>query len=71
MNRRPDMAPGCNEKNNWDFIEFIVTTYFARKKKLADRCQALQSKGSEKMMIYLRVRDEIQRFLEKVKIENK
>lgn len=30
---RIDMGEGCKEKLDWDFIQFIYTTYYPRKKK--------------------------------------
>ncbi|WP_449622164.1 topology modulation protein [Robertmurraya sp. Marseille-Q9965] len=56
---RSDMTEGCPEKIDWAFIKFILTTYFPRKRKMAQRFQSY-----DKKVIVLKSRKEIKTFLE-------
>ena len=62
---RPDMGKGCREKIDWAFIKFILTTYYPRKKKMAERFQEFQADGS-KTVIMLKNKQEIRIFIEKL-----
>ncbi|MDP4085318.1 MAG: topology modulation protein [Bacillota bacterium] len=64
--QRPDMGEGCKEKLDWDFIKFIYTTYYPRKKKMNEWFQAYQTSGSNKEIITLKNKREIQLYLENV-----
>ncbi|MFD2045984.1 DNA topology modulation protein [Ornithinibacillus salinisoli] len=64
---RPDMGEGCKEKLDWDFMKFIFTTYYPRKRKMNERFQSLQSLGSKKEIIILRSKKEIHSYLEYIK----
>ncbi|MGG2094625.1 topology modulation protein [Bacillus sp. S13(2024)] len=64
---RPDMGAGCKEKIDWDFIKFIYTTYYPRKRKMAERLQFFQSLGSKKVIITLKSKQEINSYLENIK----
>lgn len=59
---RADMAEGCKEKLDWEFIHFIYTTYYPRKKKMRERFRILKE-GSRKEIIVLRSKQEIWGFL--------
>jgi adenylate kinase family enzyme len=61
---RPDMGEGCEEKMDWAFLKFIVTTYHSRKTKMEDRMAHFQSLGPEKKVFKLRSKREIAAFLE-------
>lgn len=56
---RSDMTVGCPEKIDWAFVKFILTTYFPRKRKMAERFQSY-----DKKVIVLKNRKEIKTFLE-------
>lgn len=56
---RPDMAEGCKEKIDWNFIKFIYTTYYPRKRKMFERLQVLQALGSKKNIIILKSQRDI------------
>jgi adenylate kinase family enzyme len=56
---RPDMGEGCKEKIDWDFIKFICTTYYPRKRKMAERIQSFQELGNKKNVFILRSKQEI------------
>ena len=66
---RIDMAEGCKEKLDWDFIKFIYTTYYPRKKKMQKRFQSFQASDSQKEIISLKNKQEIHSFIEKMKRE--
>ncbi|MBM7645581.1 adenylate kinase family enzyme [Scopulibacillus daqui] len=57
---RPDMGEGCKEKLDWPFLKFICTTYYPRKKKMAERLQAFQTPDSQKTVFILKSKQEIQ-----------
>lgn len=59
---RPDMGKGCKEKIDWDFIKFICTTYYPRKRKMAERIQSFQELGKKKNVFILRNNQEIHSF---------
>lgn len=61
---RPDMGEGCKEKIDYQFIKFICTTYFPRKKKTKAKLQAFKETGSHKNIITLTSKKEIQSYLE-------
>lgn len=60
---RSDMAPGCEEKLDWAFIKFILTTYANRKKIMAEHCEKF--KKTKKVFI-LRNKRDIESFLEEL-----
>lgn len=41
---RPDMAEGCDEKLDWEFIKFILTTYNDRKEQMKNLPQQFPEK---------------------------
>jgi adenylate kinase family enzyme len=63
---RPDMGKGCKEKLDYEFLKFICTTYYPRKKKMKARLQAFKEMGSQKIIITLKNKKEIQSYLEKL-----
>ncbi|AMM91877.1 topology modulation protein [Peribacillus simplex] len=60
---RPDMGEGCQEKLDWQFVKFIMTTYFPRKKKMKKRLADLQRSEPEKIMVILKSKQEIEEYL--------
>ncbi|MGP4076748.1 topology modulation protein [Halobacillus sp. K22] len=60
---RVDMGEGCKEKLDFEFIKFIVTTYYPRKKKMKKRLEAFQEMDPEKRIVALRSKKEIRDFL--------
>ncbi|KAA0563523.1 topology modulation protein [Bacillus sp. CH30_1T] len=65
---RPDMGKGCREKLDYKFLKFICTTYYPRKKKMKARLQAFKGIGSQKNIITLTNKKEIQSYLETLSI---
>lgn len=63
---RPDMGVGCKEKIDWDFIKFIFTTYYPRKKRMMKRLQLFQMLGSKKVII-LKSKQEINSYIKNSK----
>ncbi|USK26812.1 topology modulation protein [Bacillus sp. CMF21] len=61
---RPDMGEGCKEKLDFQFLKFICTTYYPRKKKMETRLQAFKVTGSQKNIIMLKNKKEIRSYLE-------
>ncbi|MDH5163087.1 topology modulation protein [Heyndrickxia oleronia] len=59
---RPDMGKGCNEKLDWEFIKFIVTTYHPRKVKMNERFKEYQDLG--KTIITLKNKREIREYID-------
>ena len=58
--RRPDMAPGCPEKVNWEFLKYVWN--YPRKRKPAV-LRKLQSYSQIKEITILRSEADIERFL--------
>ncbi|WP_110065328.1 topology modulation protein [Cytobacillus oceanisediminis] len=58
---RADMAEGFQEKMDWPFIKFIITTYGPRKKKMAERLMKFHAAG--KKVIVLRSQEEIELYV--------
>jgi adenylate kinase family enzyme len=61
---RPDMGAGCKEKMDWDFIKFIYTTYYPRKKNMEERFQKWKSHDPNKLIVRLKNKREIQSYLD-------
>ena len=64
---RPDMGDGCKERLNWEFLKFILTTYYPRKRKMSERLEVLQSLGPTKKIITLKSKQEVHTFIRKVR----
>jgi adenylate kinase family enzyme len=60
---RPDMAKGCNEKLDWQFIKFIISTYFPRKKEMKIKLADLQKSDPEKVIVILKSKPDIEGYL--------
>ncbi|MBU9710549.1 DNA topology modulation protein [Evansella tamaricis] len=58
---RPDMREGCEEKIDFKFLKFIITTYHRRKKMMRTRFKEFQN--SKRVVIVLQGREEIKQFL--------
>lgn len=63
---RPDMAPGCPEKLDYEFLKFIVTTYHERQKSQHHLIEEFIRKYPEKQVYILRTQKEIEAFLEQL-----
>lgn len=61
---RPDMGEGCEEKLDWEFIKFIYTTFYSRKKKMKERFRSFQETEANKNIIILNSKKQIQDFLD-------
>lgn len=59
---RSDVSEGCEEKIDWAFIKFIITTYGPRKKKMIMRMRRYVNEG--KTVHYLKTRKQIEGFLD-------
>ena len=64
---RPDMAEGCDEKIDWEFIMW-VWNYGTRSRPRA--IEELRSQ-TEKNVVILRTRREVAKFLERTELENR
>lgn len=49
---RPDMAPGCPEKIDGDFLWFILRTYHRRRRTMADRLEGFRQSGKEVLILH-------------------
>ncbi|WP_342508050.1 topology modulation protein [Sporosarcina sp. FSL K6-2383] len=58
---RQDIGEGCQEKMDWAFLKFIVTTYGARKKSMMERMRRYVEEG--KIVHYLKTPAQIDGFL--------
>ncbi|MGE8203561.1 topology modulation protein [Heyndrickxia sp. NPDC080065] len=63
---RPDMAEGCKEKIDWEFIKFIITTYYPRKKNINNNFKAFQLIGGRKTIITLKNKKELNEYLHRI-----
>lgn len=63
---RIDMAPGCKEKLDFEFIRFICTTYHRRKANMETRLRYLNTIGEEKAVIRLKGKRAIRAYLEQL-----
>lgn len=61
---RSDMTVGCPEKIDWPFIKFILTTYYPRRRKMAERFELYRR---DKKVMVLKSKNEIKAFLEGMK----
>ncbi|RXJ02031.1 topology modulation protein [Anaerobacillus alkaliphilus] len=59
---RQDMAEGCSEKLDWQFIKFIATTYYPRKKAMAKRLEAFKNAG--KRVYILSSKEQVNNFIQ-------
>lgn len=57
------MAKGCHEKLDWEFIKFIISTYFPRKKEMKIKLADLQKSDPEKVIVMLKSKPDIERYL--------
>lgn len=58
---REDIGEGCDEKIDWAFLKFIITTYAPRKKKMKKRITRYVNEG--KTVHYLKTPQQIEGFL--------
>ncbi|WP_284140080.1 topology modulation protein [Virgibacillus sp. LDC-1] len=66
---RPDVGEGCPEKMDWDFIKFIWTTYYRRKKKMRERFQLFQAQDARNVY-FLKGKKQIHSFLKELERVN-
>lgn len=66
---RPDMREGCNEKLDYQFIKFIITTYYPRKRKMRERFEVFKQMDPKNRVIVLKGKKEIDQYLEKWKLD--
>ncbi len=64
---RPDSAPGCPERFDWDFIKYV---YRFQKDKKPTLLKHLAQVDKEKEVIVLRSNREVRGFLDQVKVAN-
>lgn len=57
------MAKGCNEKLGWQFIKFIISTYFPRKNEMKIKLADLQKSDPEKVLVILKSKPDIEGYL--------
>lgn len=60
---RPDMTNGFQEKIDWAFIKFVVSTYYRRKKKMYERFRTLKKEKPELKLVILRNNREMEAYL--------
>ncbi|MFD1032229.1 P-loop NTPase family protein [Metaplanococcus flavidus] len=60
---RPDMAEGCSEKMDKEFLKFIMTTYASRKKAMRKRAADFEASGPDRKAIILQSKKQINNFL--------
>ncbi|MGJ9384479.1 topology modulation protein [Salipaludibacillus sp. CF4.18] len=65
---RPDMGEGCKEKLDYQFLKFICTTYYPRKKMMKSKLQAFKEIDSENRVITLKSKKDIQSYLHSLNI---
>ncbi|HET7628675.1 MAG TPA: topology modulation protein [Bacillales bacterium] len=57
---RPDMGAGCEERMEWAFLKFIVTTYRRRKRTMR---RLLEEQKNDKIVVRLTSENAIEQFL--------
>ncbi|MBH0231713.1 topology modulation protein [Halobacillus yeomjeoni] len=67
---RWDLGEGCEEKLDFDFLKFIITTYYPRKKKMRKLMDEFQEGASERKVIVLKGKKEIHSFLERIRLQS-
>jgi len=67
---RPDMTIGCDEKLDWKFIKFILTTYKNRKTVMRERLEYFLNKDAQNKIVILKSKKEIKDYLHKLSIEH-
>ncbi|MCC2685141.1 MAG: flaR [Paenibacillaceae bacterium] len=60
---RPDLGEGCEEKIDWPFLKFILTTYYSRKKGMERRFSECMAANPELTIVRLKSKREIQAYL--------
>ncbi|MYL31771.1 topology modulation protein [Halobacillus halophilus] len=60
---RPDLGPGCEERLDYDFLKFIVTTYHRRKREMQERLLSFQLENPSSEVIQIRSQRETAAFL--------
>lgn len=60
---RPDLGTGCEERLDYDFLKFIVTTYHRRKREMQERLLSFQLENPSSEVIQIRSQRETAAFL--------
>lgn len=60
---RSDMGKDCKEKIDYAFIKYILTTYFPRKKKMAERFEQLKKEQTPIQIVTLKKKKDIQSYI--------
>ncbi|MBN8237371.1 topology modulation protein [Halobacillus kuroshimensis] len=63
---RPDLGAGCEERLDYGFLSFVVTTYRRRKKEMQERLLKFQLENPSREVIQLKNKREIHAFLDDV-----
>lgn len=58
-----DLAEGCPEKMDKEFLKFIITTYSARKVKMRERMREFQQASPDNQVVFLASQKQIDGFL--------
>lgn len=68
---RPDMAEGCPERMEWEFLKFIVTTYSRRKTEMRQRMEKFLKLDPRNQSFVLANQKHIAGFLEGVRKDSR
>ncbi|MEK4563681.1 topology modulation protein [Alkalihalobacillus sp. FSL R5-0424] len=60
---RPDLTEGCKEKIDFDFIWFIIKTYYPRQKKMKQKLKHFEESSDKHKMYVLSGHKEMEQFL--------
>lgn len=63
---RPDMREGCTEKLDYNFIKFVITTNYPRKKKMIKRLKKFREINHEIKIVRLTNNNAIKSFLNSI-----
>jgi adenylate kinase family enzyme len=61
---RPDMGKDCKEKLDYQFLKFICSTYYSRKKMMKDRFQVLIENDSHINIVLLKNKADIRSYIQ-------
>ncbi|MDQ0272842.1 hypothetical protein J2S17_004735 [Cytobacillus purgationiresistens] len=66
---RQDIGAGCKVKLDWEFIEYIITTYQTRKRKMPVHFLKFRESNPNMNMIMLKNKREIAAYIENLQRE--
>jgi adenylate kinase family enzyme len=64
---RNDVGEGCPERFEWEFFHYILTTHRRRKKAMPERLREMQLTGTQKTIVVLKSKKDIETYLKKIK----